>query len=119
MERIAILMLAIASRVSAQSTNSISSAYSLPAGNSASSVRQQQIAINRAGYVYGSSPLGNTSYFPTGVLGDALVQSDVAKFNAEYEVFNSLIAIDVEVITEALVSIHPRAGPKRINVRYR
>ncbi|TAQ89914.1 hypothetical protein B7494_g1760 [Chlorociboria aeruginascens] len=38
--------------------------------------RFREIRMNREGYQYGSPLLGNTSYFPTGVLGDARVLSD-------------------------------------------
>jgi hypothetical protein len=114
MDRNTVLLLGIASLALAQSNTNTSTAYSLPVNDLASSIRQQQIAINRAGYLYGPSPLGNTSFFPTGVLGEALVLSDVAIFGAEYEVFTTLIAMDVEVITDALASTHPRAGTRPI-----
>jgi hypothetical protein len=100
-------LLGIASLALAQPNTNTSTVYSLPANDLASSIRQQQIAINRAGYLYGPSPLGNTSFFLTGVLGDTLVLSDVAVFGAEYEVFTTLIAMDVDVITDALVSNDP------------
>ena len=35
--------------------------------------RTEEIEVNREGYVYGPALLGNTSFFPTGVLGDAMV----------------------------------------------
>ena len=40
------------------------------------SERYKEIHSNREGYLYGSPLLGNTSYFPTGILGDAMVQRD-------------------------------------------
>lgn len=38
--------------------------------------RHKEIRSNREGYLYGPPLLGNTSYFPTGVLGDARVLQD-------------------------------------------
>ena len=40
------------------------------------SERYKEIHANRKGYLYGPPLLGNTSYFPMGVLGDAMVQRD-------------------------------------------
>lgn len=50
--------------------------YTLPVFDSDSSERFEEIHINRNGYKYGPPLLGNTSVFPTGVLGDARVQAD-------------------------------------------
>ena len=38
--------------------------------------RYEEIHVNREGYLYGPPLLGNTSFFPTGVLGEAMVQRD-------------------------------------------
>jgi len=51
--------------------------YVLPVFDATPSERADQIERNREGYLYGASLLGNTSYFPTGLLGDAMVKSDV------------------------------------------
>ncbi|KAH8722840.1 putative lipoxygenase [Phaeosphaeriaceae sp. PMI808] len=39
-------------------------------------VREEEIRTNRIGYQYGPPLLGNTSFFPTGPLGDAMVLRD-------------------------------------------
>ncbi|GAP93054.1 putative manganese lipoxygenase [Rosellinia necatrix] len=36
--------------------------------------RRREVEYRRAGFLYGPSLLGNSSYFPTGILGDAIVQ---------------------------------------------
>ena len=51
--------------------------YILPVFDATPSERADQIKRNREGYLYGASLLGNTSHFPTGLLGDAMVNRDV------------------------------------------
>lgn len=50
--------------------------YVLPIFDTNSLERFEEIQVNRKGYQYGPPLLGNTSFFPTGVLGDAMVQRD-------------------------------------------
>lgn len=50
--------------------------YALPIFDANATDRFEEIRINREGYQYGEPLLGNTSFFPTGVLGDAKVLSD-------------------------------------------
>ena len=50
--------------------------YVLPLFDSSWSDRFKEIWTNREGYQYGPPLLGNTSFFPTGVLGDAMVLRD-------------------------------------------
>ena len=54
--------------------------YVLPVFDATPSERADQIERNREGYLYGASRLGNTSYFPTGLLGDAMVKRDVDRW---------------------------------------
>ena len=51
--------------------------YVLPIFDATPLERADQIKRNREGYLYGTSLLGNTSFFPTGLLGDAMVKRDV------------------------------------------
>ncbi|MCJ1405413.1 hypothetical protein MMC11_008641 [Xylographa trunciseda] len=51
--------------------------YVLPIFDPRPSDRADEIKRNREGYLYGASLLGNTSYFPTGVLGDPMVKQHV------------------------------------------
>jgi hypothetical protein len=48
----------------------------LPMNDSEPHKRIREIEQKRHGYLYGPSLLGNSSYFPTGPLGDAMVQHD-------------------------------------------
>ena len=51
--------------------------FTLPSKDDASLIRVREIQQKRKGYLYGPSLLGNTSYFPTGFLGDAMVKQHV------------------------------------------
>ena len=51
--------------------------------------RAYEIGQKRRGYLYGKSLLGNTSYFPTGFLGEAMVQQHQRDwYNDSTEVVN-------------------------------
>jgi hypothetical protein len=53
-----------------------SDGLALPVFDSQPVVRAEEIRSDRIGYQYGTPLLGNTSYSPTGPLGDAMVQRD-------------------------------------------
>ena len=58
------------------------SVYSLPfLANS--SGRAAAIQYKRNNFFLGPDPVGNTSYFPTGPLGDQIVQADIASVQAD------------------------------------
>ena len=48
--------------------------YVIPVFDPKPSDRADEIKRNRKGYLYGASLIGNTSYFPTGDLGDPMVK---------------------------------------------
>lgn len=48
--------------------------FTLPTEDNSPSMRVLEIQQKRHGYLYGPSLLGNTSYFPSGVSGQAMVQ---------------------------------------------
>ena len=74
--------------------------YTLPVFDPNSGERFEEILINRNGFQYGPPLLGNTSFFPTGVLGDAMVQAD-----------KQLWFRDVQYITEKVNTIEwPQAA---------
>jgi len=82
--------------------------YTLPIFDPNSSQRFEEIRINRNGYQYGPPLLGNTSFFPTGVLGDAMVQTD-----------KQLWFRDVQYITEKVNTIEwPQAARALAEVFY-
>lgn len=59
--------------------------------------RTAEIQNNRAGYQYGPSLMGNSSFFPTGALGDQLVKNEVNQWHQDY--------------TPMILTIESEAGP--------
>ena len=57
--------------------------YVLPMFDPNPAARATELVKNRAGYLYGPSLIGNSSFFLTGELGDQLVQSDIALWNQD------------------------------------
>lgn len=57
-----------------------SSGYILPQFDPNPTQRGQEVALNHAGYLYGPSLIGNSSYFPAGRLGAQRVAADVVAF---------------------------------------
>ena len=54
--------------------------YSLPQFDRNPSQRLEEVALNHAGYLYGPSLIGNSSFFPNGTLGNQRVGADVNTF---------------------------------------
>jgi len=70
------------SGISRTNTNSNNTKYSLPQNDPHPAQRRAEIERNRFGFLYGPPLLGNTSYFPAGKLGEALVKHDIQIFGA-------------------------------------
>jgi hypothetical protein len=49
----------------------------LPMNDADRAERAREIETTRSGFLYGPSRLGNTSFYPAGPLGNAVVQADV------------------------------------------
>ena len=73
--------------------------FVLPFSDSFWADRFLEIRRNREGYQYGPPLLGNTSFFPTGILGEARVRND-----------KQLWFRDVQYITEKVNKELPLAG---------
>ena len=58
------------------STRQDESAYSLPQFDGDRELRVAGLNEKRQGWAYGPSIAGNTSFYPTGTLGDAAVEAD-------------------------------------------
>lgn len=91
-------------------TQNTSMSYSIPTCPQNGTARQQAIAVKRTGYLYGPSLMGNTSYFPSGSLGDAMVERDIAQWTVDYTTMQKLATEDAEGALQALaqVSSHSR-----------
>ena len=57
--------------------------YVLPMFDPNPAARTAELARNRAGYQYGPSLIGNSSFFLTGSLGDQLVKSEIDLWNQD------------------------------------
>ena len=54
--------------------------YTLPQFDPNPSQRLDEVALNHAGFLYGPPLIGNSSFFPTGNLGNGQVTKDIAAF---------------------------------------
>ena len=81
--------------------------FSLPVFDPHAEDREFEIAANREGYQYGPPLLGNTSFFPAGVLGERMVLRD-----------KQLWFEDVAYVTEKVNKVEiPSAARALANVR--
>jgi len=84
----------------------ISYGFVLPEFDINQAGRVEEIRTNREGFQYGPPLLGNTSFFPTGVLGDAMVARD-----------KELWFRDVAYVTESVYREWPAAAQALAEVR--
>lgn len=88
--------------ISLAQNESVAAPFSLPTSSNNSAARAAQIAANRAGILYGVSPLvPNLTYFPTGPLGDHIVQQEVSELDAQAYALGPLLGIDAKLAEEA------------------
>ena len=79
--------------------------YVLPVFDATPSERADQIKRNREGYLYGPSRLGNTSYFPSGLLGDAMVKRDVDEWYEDAAWVSENVAKESQVAATAVARV--------------
>lgn len=75
----------------------VNGSYYLPTFDSNPAKRTTEIQSNQAGYLYGPSLMGNSSFFLTGTLGDQLVANEVDQWHQDY--------------TPVILTIENEAGP--------
>jgi hypothetical protein len=68
--------------------------FTIPSVDSNIAAREAQIETTRAVFLYGPSPLGNVSFYPTGALGSQRVFSDAAAFFDEAFIYRPLLQLD-------------------------
>lgn len=78
------------------------SKFTISAGDTFSSLRALEIERKRQGYLYGPSLLGNTSYFPTGIMGDAMVQQHIDEWLQDASWMNSVVEEEAKSAARAL-----------------
>ena len=77
-------------------------AFSLPIEDNSPSTRVLDIERKRQGYLYEPSLLGNTSWFPTGILGKAMVQQHMDQWLQDASWLTSVVEEEVNTATATL-----------------
>ncbi|PWY93119.1 putative arachidonate 5-lipoxygenase [Aspergillus sclerotioniger CBS 115572] len=77
--------------------------YSLPMFDLQPWERVEEVRLAREGYLYGPPLLGNTSFFPTGVLGDAMVARDRAQWFRDVEYVTNNVYPESDQAAAALI----------------
>ena len=82
--------------------------YYIPQNDPNISQRNSQISANRQGYLYGPPLIGDTSFFPSGNLGGALVQSDIGLFRQDAKTIQEASESEANssAIATAMVNLH-------------
>lgn len=79
--------------------------YVLPQSDPTPLLREAEVAAERAGYQYGPSLLGNSSFFPTGLLGGARVAADVAVFTKDAAYITLSIEKEKPPVEQAVTAV--------------
>ena len=79
--------------------------YVLPMYDPNPAARAAELARNRAGYQYGPSLIGNSSFFLTGTLGDQLVNSEIALWNQDATPVRAAIRAEATPVLGAIRAV--------------
>ena len=79
--------------------------YVLPMYDPNPAARAAELARNRAGYQYGPSLIGNSSFFLTGTLGDQLVNSEIALWNQDAAPVRAAIRAEAAPVVGAIQAV--------------
>jgi hypothetical protein len=80
----------------------ITTIYSLPDD---SPIRAQAIQLKRDNFIYGPSIAGNTSFWPTGSLGNATVQAQFAALVADGGPQRAAVQADSATAVQAVIAV--------------
>ena len=83
--------------------------YTLPASEPNPAARAAELTRNRAGYQYGPSKIGNSSFFLSGPLGDQLVQTEIADWNKSAASIQAGVQTDASLALQNLVAVSNRS----------
>ncbi|KAI3318403.1 Lipoxygenase [Xylariaceae sp. AK1471] len=86
--------------------------FLLPVEDPDPSSRRKEVKYRQAGFLYGPSLLGNSSFFPSGPLGDALVQQHQDQW---YKDAGWLVRTVEEEIVASLAAIESAGGIKKLS----
>lgn len=79
--------------------------YVLPIFDNNAPERFEEIRLNRQGFLYGAPLLGNTSFFPTGVLGDAMVEKDKNLWFQDVQHINEMVSVELPKAARTLIEV--------------
>ena len=79
--------------------------YVLPMYDPNPAARAAELARNRAGYQYGPSLIGNSSFFLTGTLGDQLVKNEIDLWNQDAEPVREVIRAESTPVVGAIQAV--------------
>ena len=81
----------------------------LPVHDDSPDERGREISAKRGGYLYGPSLLGNSSYFPSGFLGQAMVQQHLDQWYQDAWDLTTIVQGEAQVAVDAvkLVPLDP------------
>lgn len=94
--------------LSQRSTNASSNTTQqlvLPMNDPNASQRAQDIQTKQQGYLYGPSLMGNSSWFPSGPLGEAMIKRDAALFKTDLDFVKAEAARDIKSAGAALAAV--------------
>jgi hypothetical protein len=104
MQLISVLLILIFSVSTAESTEAD---YVLPVYDRQPAKRLIATAEQRGGYRYGPPRLGNTSFFPTGPLGDAMVLKNLIAFGEDNAAISEAATQDAGAVLKAIDEVWP------------
>ena len=79
--------------------------FVLPFADSSCADRFLEIRRNRDGYQYGPPLLGNTSFFPTGILGEARVRHDKQLWLRDVQYITENVNKELSLAGQALATV--------------
>ena len=86
--------------------------YVLPMFDPNPAARATEIQKNRAGYLYGPSLIGNSSFFLTGPLGDQLVQAEVALWNKDAAPVRAAVQAEATPVLQSVGAVSRQQAQK-------
>ena len=86
-------------------TKYVESKYALPQFDSNTSQRLQEVALNRAGFLYGPPLIGNSSFFPNGTLGNQRVNADVVAFTQNAVFITQSIEAEQRAVVQKVTQV--------------
>ena len=79
--------------------------YTLPAFDPNPAARAAELEQNRAGYLYGPSKIGNSSFFLSGPLGDQVWQGEVALWEQDAAPVRAAVRAEATPALQSVIAV--------------